>query len=392
MSEAFTLTEDQKLFRKEWRRLFEDKFAARAAEIDQKAEFPWDNVEVLKSAGLLGLNIPEEYGGGGADALTHCLLVEEVARVCASTSLIPAVNKLGTLPILFAGTDEQKRRFLTPIAEGDALISYCLTEPGSGSDAAAMASRAQRDGDDYVISGTKRFITGGGVSKLYVWYAVTDPAKGGRGISAFVLDAAMLGFEIGRHEDKLGIRGSPTTEVICNDVRVPAASRLGEEGAGFPLALRALQHSRITIGSQALGIAQGAFDFALNYVQERHQFNQPIADFQGIQWMLADMAMQLEAARSLVYTAATKADREDDDLTFFSAAAKCFASDMAMKVTNDAVQLLGGYGYIRDFPAERMLRDARITAIYEGTNQIQRVVIARHLLGGLTAEARASKR
>ena len=392
MSEAFTLTEDQNLFRKEWRRLFEDKFAARAAEIDQKAEFPWDNVEVLKSAGLLGLNIPEQYGGGGVDAVTHCLLVEEVARVCASTSLIPAVNKLGTLPILFAGTEEQKRRFLTPIAEGEALISYCLTEPGSGSDAAAMASRAQRDGDDYVISGTKRFITGGGVSKLYVWYAVTDPDKGGHGISAFVLDAAMPGFEIGKYEDKLGIRGSPTTEVICNDVRVPAANRLGDEGAGFPLALRALQHSRITIGSQALGIAQGAFDFALGYVQERQQFKQPIADFQGIQWMLADMAMQLEAARCLVYTAAAKADREDSDLTFFSAAAKCFASDMAMKVTTDAVQLLGGYGYIRDFPLERMFRDSRITSIYEGTNQIQRVVIARHLLGGLTAESRARKK
>jgi alkylation response protein AidB-like acyl-CoA dehydrogenase len=392
MSEAFTLSEDQKLLRKEWRRLFEDKFAARAAEIDQKAEFPWDNVEVLKSAGLLGLNIPEEYGGGGADAVTHCLLVEEVARVCASTSLIPAVNKLGTLPILFAGTDEQKQRFLTPIASGDALISYCLTEPGSGSDAAAMASRAVRDGDDYVINGTKRFITGGGVSKLYVWYAVTDPDKGGRGISAFVLDASMPGFEIGKHEDKLGIRGSPTTEVICNDVRVPAANRLGEEGTGFPLALRALQHSRITIGAQALGIAQGAFDFALGYVQERQQFNQPIADFQGIQWMLADMAMQIEAARSLVSSAAAKADREDDDLTFFSAAAKCFASDMAMKVTTDAVQLLGGYGYIKEFPCERMMRDAKICQIYEGTNQVQRVVMARHLLGGLTAEARASKR
>jgi alkylation response protein AidB-like acyl-CoA dehydrogenase len=392
MSEAFTLTEDQQLLRKEWRRLFEDKFAARAAEIDQTGEFPWDNVEVLKAAGLLGLNIPEAYGGGGADAVTHCLLVEEVARVCASTSLIPAVNKLGTLPILFAGTEEQKRRFLPPVASGEALISYCLTEPGSGSDAAAMASRARRDGDDYLLSGTKRFITGGGVSKLYVWYAVTDPDQGSHGISAFVLDADMPGFEIGKHEDKLGIRGSPTTEVICNDVRVPAANRLGAEGAGFPLALRALGHSRITIGAQALGIAQGAFDFALGYVQERQQFGQPIADFQGVQWMLADMAMQLEAARSLVYTAAAKADREADDLTFFSAAAKCFASDVAMKVTTDAVQLLGGYGYIKEFPVERMMRDAKITQIYEGTNQIQRVVMARHLLGGLTAEARAGKK
>ncbi len=379
MSEAFTLTEDQELFRREWRRLFEDKFTERAAEIDRTAEFPWDNYEILKSAGLLGLNIPEEHGGGGANAVTHCLLVEEVARVCAATSLIPAVNKLATLPILFAGTQEQKRRFLPPIADGTAMASYCLTEPGSGSDAAAMRSRAVRDGDDYVIDGTKRFITGGGVSKLYVYYAVTDPEAGSHGISAFVLEDSMPGFQVGKYEDKLGIRGSPTTEIICQDVRVPAANRLGDEGAGFPLALRALDHSRITIGSQAVGIAQGAFDFARGYMEERHQFGQSIADFQGLQFMLADMAMQIAAARALVYTAAAKADREDDDLTFFGAAAKCFASDTAMKVTTDAVQLLGGYGYVKEFPVERMMRDAKITQIYEGTNQIIRVVMARRL-------------
>ncbi len=379
MSEAFTLTEDQELFRREWRRLFEDKFTERAAEIDRTAEFPWDNYETLRAAGLLGLNIPEEHGGGGADAVTHCLLVEEVARVCAATSLIPAVNKLATLPILFAGTQEQKRRFLPPIADGTAMASYCLTEPGSGSDAAAMRSRAVRDGDDYVIDGTKRFITGGGVSKLYVYYAVTDPEAGSHGISAFVLEDSMPGFQVGKYEDKLGIRGSPTTEIICQDVRVPAANRLGDEGAGFPLALRALDHSRITIGSQAVGIAQGAFDFARGYMEERHQFGQSIADFQGLQFMLADMAMQIAAARALVYTAAAKADREDDDLTFFGAAAKCFASDTAMKVTTDAVQLLGGYGYVKEFPVERMMRDAKITQIYEGTNQIIRVVMARRL-------------
>jgi len=382
MSEAFTLTEDQKLFRKEWRRLFEDKFTERAAEIDRTAEFPWDNYEVLKASGLTGINIPEQYGGGGADAVTHSLLIEELARVCASTSLIPAVNKLGTLPILFAGGEEQKQRFLPPIADGTAMISYCLTEPGSGSDAAAMASRAVRDGDGYVIDGTKRFITGGGVSKLYVYYAVTDPSAGSRGISAFVLEDTMPGLEIGKHEDKLGIRGSPTTEVICNGVRVPAANRLGEEGGGFKLALRALEHSRITIGAQALGIAQGALDYALGYVKEREQFGSRIADFQGIQFMLADMAMRVEAARALVYSAAAKADRGDTDLLFFSAASKCFASDVAMQVTTDAVQLLGGYGYVREYPVERMMRDAKITQIYEGTNQIQRVVMSRQLLGG----------
>jgi alkylation response protein AidB-like acyl-CoA dehydrogenase len=380
MGDAYALTEDQKLFRKEWRRLFEDKFTERAAEIDRTGEFPWDNVQVLKESGLLGVHVPEEYGGGGADPITHSLLVEEVARVCASTSLIPAVNKLGSLPILFAGDEDQKRRFLTRVADGSALISYCLSEPGSGSDAAAMASRAVRDGDDYVINGTKRFITGGGTSKLYVYYTVTDPAAGPRGISAFVLEDTMPGFQIGKHEDKLGIRGSPTTEVICNDVRVPAANRLGEEGTGFKLALRALDHSRVTIGAQAVGIAQGALDYALGYTKERQQFGSRIADFQGIQWMLADMAMHVEAARGLVYAAAAKADRGDPDLTFASAAAKCFASDTAMRVTTDAVQLLGGYGYVKEFPVERMLRDAKVTQIYEGTNQILRVVMARQLV------------
>ena len=259
------------------------------------------------------------------------------------------------------------------------MASYCLTEPGSGSDAAAMRSRAVRDGDDYVLNGTKRFITGGGVSKLYIYYAVTDPDAGPKGISAFILEDTMGGFEIGKHEDKLGIRGSPTTEVICNDVRVPAANRLGDQGQGFPIALRALDHSRVTIGAQALGIAQGAFDYALAYTQEREQFGQPIAEFQGIQFMLADLAMQLEAARALVYQAAAKADRNDPTITFSAAAAKCFASDMAMRVTTDAVQLLGGYGYIKDFPLERMLRDAKVTQLYEGTNQILRVVMARQL-------------
>ncbi len=382
MSEAFMLTEDQQLFRKEWRRLFEDKFTDRAAEIDRTSEFPWDNYEVLKASGLTGINVPEAYGGAGVDSVTHSLLIEELARVCASTSLIPAVNKLGTLPILFAGSEEQKRRFLPLVADGTAMISYCLTEPGSGSDAGAMTSRAVRDGDDYVLNGTKRFITGGGVSKLYVYYAVTDPSAGSRGISAFVLEDTMPGLEIGKHEEKLGIRGSPTTEVICNDVRVPAANRLGEEGRGFRLALEALEHSRITIGAQALGIAQGALDYALGYTKEREQFGSRIADFQGIQFMLADMAMQTEAARSLVYTAAAKADRGDPDLVFFSAASKCFASDVAMRVTTDAVQLLGGYGYVREYPVERMMRDAKITQIYEGTNQVLRVVMARQLLGG----------
>jgi alkylation response protein AidB-like acyl-CoA dehydrogenase len=243
-----------------------------------------------------------------------------------------------------------------------------------------MRSRAVRDGDHYVLNGIKRFITGGGVSKIYVYYAVTDPQAGSKGITAFVLEDTMPGFQVGKHEDKLGIRGSPTTEIICQDVRVPVANRLGEEGEGFRLALRALDHSRVGIGAQAVGIAQGALDYALGYVKERRQFGNRIADFQGVQFMLAELAMQVEAARTLVYQAAAKTDRGDQDLTFFGAAAKCFASDVAMRVTTDAVQLLGGYGYIREFPCERMMRDAKITQIYEGTNQILRVVMARQLL------------
>ena len=372
-------TEEHEAFRAAVREVCDAKVAPRAAETDELAEFPKASYEALVAADFHAPHIPEAYDGVGADALATAIVIEEIARACASTSLIPAVNKLATLPLLFAGSEEQKQRFLPPIADGSAMASYCLTEPGSGSDAAAMRSQAVRDGDDYLLNGTKRFITGGGVSKLYIYYAVTDPDAGSKGISAFILEDSMPGFEIGKHEDKLGIRGSPTTEVICNDVRVPAANRLGEEGEGFPLALRALDHSRVTIGAQAVGIAQGAFDYALAYTQEREQFGQAIADFQGIQFMLADMAMQLEAARTMVYQAAAKADRDDPDLTFTAAASKCFASDVAMRVTTDAVQLLGGYGYIKDFPLERMLRDSKITQIYEGTNQILRVVIARQL-------------
>ena len=293
-----------------------------------------------------------------------------MARVCASTSLIPAVNKLATLPLLFAGTEEQKQRWLPPIADGSAMASYCLTEPGSGSDAAAMRSRAVRDGDDYVLNGTKRFITGGGVSKLYIYYAVTDPDAGSKGISAFILEDTMAGFEIGKHEDKLGIRGSPTTEVICNDVRVPAANRLGDENQGFPLALRALDHSRVTIGAQAVGIAQGAFDYALAYTQEREQFGQPIADFQGIQFMLADLAMQLEAARALVYQAAAKADRNDPTSPSPPPPPNASPPTPPCGSPPTPSSFLGGYGYMREFPLERMMRDAKITQIYEGTNQI----------------------
>ncbi len=377
---AFDLTEEQKLFRQTVRELAEEKIAPRAAEIDEKAEFPWDVFEVLKKNDLLGLHIPAEYGGSGADAITFCILVEEIARVCASSSLIPGVNKLGSVPILLAGTEEQKKTYLPPIARGEAMISYALTEPGAGSDAAALRTRAERRGEEYILNGTKRFITGAGVSRYYVVYAKTDPAAGARGVTAFIVESDFPGFSVGKHEKKLGIRGSPTAELILEDCRVPAANRLGEEGEGFKIAMRTLDHTRLTIGAQAVGIAQGAFEFALKYAKEREQFGQPIANFQAIQFMLADMAMEIEAARQLTYVAAAKGDRGDPDLTLFSAYAKTFASDVAMRVTVDAVQILGGYGYISEYPVERMMRDAKITQIYEGTNQIQRVVIARQLL------------
>jgi alkylation response protein AidB-like acyl-CoA dehydrogenase len=380
MSEAFTLTEDQRLFRREWRRLFEDKFTERAAEIDKTGEFPWDNLKVLAEAGLAGLNIPEAYGGGGADSVTHCILVEEVARVCASTSLIPAVNKLGTMPLLLSASQDLLKRYLPAVASGEAMFSYALSEPEAGSDAVAMRTTATRDGDSYVLNGAKRWITNAGISEYYTVMAVTDQDAGANGISAFVVEKSDEGFTFGAPEKKLGIKGSPTRELYFDDCRIPADRLVGAEGTGFKTALRTLDHTRVTIAAQAVGIASGALAHASAYVKERRQFGKAIAEFQGIQFMLADMAMKLEAARQLTYVAAAKSERGDSDLTFFGAAAKCFASDTAMEVTTDAVQLLGGYGYVKDYPVERMMRDAKITQIYEGTNQIQRLVMARQLL------------
>ncbi|MDQ1709630.1 MAG: hypothetical protein QOG49_1015 [Frankiaceae bacterium] len=378
--DLYQLTDEHRLLRETVRALADAKIAPRAAAVDATGEFPWDVFEELKRAGLVAVHIPEEYGGGGADAIASAIVVEEVARACASSSLIPAVNKLGTQGMLLAGSGDLKERYLPRVASGDAMISYALTEPGAGSDAAAMKTRAVRDGDEWVLDGSKRFITNAGVSKLYTVMAVTDPGAGARGISAFVVEADDPGFSVGKHEKKMGIRGSPTAEIHFDGCRIPADRMIGAEGTGFKTALRTLDHTRLTIGAQALGIAQGAFDYALGYVQERRQFGRPVSDFQGVQFMLADMAMSIEAARQLIYAAAAKAERMEQDLTFMSAAAKCFASDVAMSVTTDAVQLLGGYGYVEDNPVERMMRDAKITQIYEGTNQIQRVVMARSLL------------
>jgi alkylation response protein AidB-like acyl-CoA dehydrogenase len=382
---AFALTEEHDALRASVRELAEDKIAPRAAEVDESGEFPWDVHEALAKAELTAVHIPEQYGGAGADAIATAIVIEEVARACASSSLIPAVNKLGTVPLLLAGSEDLKRRYLPPLARGEAMFSYALSEPEAGSDAAGMKARAVREGGTYVLNGTKRWITNAGVSAYYTVMAVTDPAAGPSGISAFVVEKGDQGFSFGAPERKLGIKGSPTRELYFDNCVIPADRLIGEEGAGFRIALATLDHTRITIAAQAIGIAQGALDYAVSYVKERRQFGKPVAEFQGVQFMLADAAMRIEAARQLTYAAAAKSERAMageavGDLTFFSSACKCLASDVAMDVTTDAVQLLGGYGYVKDYPVERMMRDAKITQIYEGTNQIQRVVMARQLL------------
>jgi alkylation response protein AidB-like acyl-CoA dehydrogenase len=375
----FVLSAEHQLLRKTVRELAADKIAPRAAEIDEKAEFPWDVYEAIVAADLHAVHVPEAYGGVGADAIASAIVIEEIARACCSSSLIPAVNKLGTTGLILAGNEDLKQHYLGKLARGEGMFSYCLSEPEAGSDAANMKTRAVRDGDSFVLNGTKRWITHAGESAFYTVMAVTDPAAGSRGISAFVVEKTDAGVSFGAAEKKMGIKGSPTREVYFDNVRIPAERMIGDEGTGFKTALRTLDHTRLTIGAQALGVAQGAVDYCLGYVQQRKQFGRPIAEFQGVSFMLADMAMKTEAARALIYTAASMSERMEPDLTFMSAAAKCFASDVAMEVTTNGVQLLGGYGYTRDYPLERMMRDAKITQIYEGTNQIQRLVMARNL-------------
>ncbi|AYN37582.1 acyl-CoA dehydrogenase [Streptomyces albus] len=372
-------SEEHEMLRETVRALAEAKIAPFAAQVDEEGRFPQEALDALLGADLHAVHVPETYGGAGADALATVLVIEEVARVCGSSSLIPAVNKLGSMPVVLSGSEELKHTYLGALARGDGMFSYCLSEPEAGSDAAGMKTRAVRDGDHWVLNGVKRWITNAGVSEYYTVMAVTDPAQRSKGISAFVVEKNDEGVSFGAPEKKLGIKGSPTREVYLDNVRIPASRMIGAEGTGFATAMRTLDHTRVTIAAQALGIAQGALDYAKQYVTERKQFGKPIGDFQGVQFMLADMAMKLEAARQLTYSAAAKSEREDRDLTFHGAAAKCFASDIAMDVTVDAVQLLGGYGYTRDYPVERMMRDAKITQIYEGTNQVQRIVMARNL-------------
>ena len=379
---SYAFTEEQDAFRQSVRQLVEDKLAPRAAEIDEADEYPWDIDELFVKNGFAGVSYPEEFGGAGGGAVELCTLVEEVSRVSAGVALIPAVNKLGAIPIMLAGSDDMKKRVFTGITNGDHRMSYCLTEPGSGSDAGAMKSKATKDGDHWVLNGSKRFITGAGAADLYTYFAVTDPeGTKGKNITAFLVEKDMDGFSLGRKEDKMGIRGSPTREVMVSNVRVPEENVIGEVNGGFQIAMRTLDFSRPTVAAQALGIAQGAFDFAVGYCNERQQFGKPIATFQGMQFMFADMAMKIETARMAVYRAAVAVDQGAKDVSYWAAIAKCYASDVAMDVTTDCVQALGGYGYIKEYPVERFMRDAKITQIYEGTNQIQRVVIARQIFG-----------
>ncbi|MQY29998.1 acyl-CoA dehydrogenase [Nocardia aurantia] len=363
------------------RALSEKEIAPYAKDVDGQARFPQEALNALNAAGFNAVHVPEAYGGQGADSVATCIVIEEVARVCGSSSLIPAVNKLGTMGLILKGSEELKQRVLPDIA-GGLMASYALSEREAGSDAGSMRTRARRDGDDWVINGSKCWITNGGQSTWYTVMAVTDPEMGANGISAFMVHKDDEGFVVGPLEHKLGIKGSPTAELYFENCRVPGDRIIGAEGTGFKTALETLDHTRPTIGAQAVGIAQGALDAALAYTKDRKQFGTAIADFQNTQFMLADMAMKVEAARLMVYTSAARAERGEKNLGFISAAAKCFASDVAMEVTTNAVQLFGGAGYTTDFPVERMMRDAKITQIYEGTNQIQRVVMSRALLKG----------
>ncbi|GAA5068009.1 acyl-CoA dehydrogenase [Nocardia callitridis] len=379
--DLFKLEDFHDELRQAIRGLAEKEIAPYAKDVDGDARFPEEALGALNAAGFNAVHVPDSYGGQGADSVATCIVIEEVARVCGSSSLIPAVNKLGTMGLILNGSEELKQKVLPDIVNGE-MASYALSEREAGSDAASMRTRAKQDGDDWVLNGSKCWITNGGKSSWYTVMAVNDPDKGSNGISAFLVHKDDEGFVVGPLEHKLGIKGSPTAELYFENCRIPGDRIVGEPGTGFKTALQTLDHTRPTIGAQAVGLAQGALDAAIAYTKERKQFGTAISNFQNTQFMLADMAMKIEAARLMVYTSAARAERGEKNLGFISAAAKCFASDVAMEVTTNAVQLFGGAGYTTDFPVERMMRDAKITQIYEGTNQVQRVVMSRALLKG----------
>jgi alkylation response protein AidB-like acyl-CoA dehydrogenase len=378
LENLFTLPAEYNDLRDSVRALAEKEIAPFARAVDEEHRYPQEAHNALVKSSLFAAHVPTDNGGDSADALAICIIIEEVARVCGSASLIPAVNKLGSLPLILGGNKEQKERWLRPLAQGKGF-SYCLSESEAGSDASALKTTAVRKGDGWVINGSKKWISNAGESEFYTVIAQSDPALGSKGITAFVIEKSDAGVSFGAPEKKMGFRGSPTREVYFDNVEVGDDRRIGEVGKGFALAMDTLDHTRITIAAQALGLAQGAFDVAKKYSHERKQFGKEIFDFQGVQFILADMAIGIESARQLTYAAAAKSERGDKDLRFFSASSKTYASDIAMKVTTDAVQILGGYGYVSDYPVERMMRDAKLTQIYEGTNQIQRIVIARNL-------------
>ena len=378
--DLFALPEEHVALREAIRDLSEKQIAPHAAEVDEDSRYPDEALAALSAAGFAALHVPDEFGGQGADGVAVCIAIEEVARVCAASSMIPIANKLGTTGLILRGSDDLKNQVLPSVASGDAIAGYALSEREAGSDAAAMRTRARADGDGWVLDGAKCWITNGGKASWYTVMAVTDPDKGANGISSFMVHADDEGFVVGPKERKMGLHGSPTAEIYFEKCRIPGDRIIGEPGTGFKTALTTLDHTRPTIGAQAVGIAQGALDATIAYVKDRKQFGKAIAQFQGVEFMIADMAMKIEAARLLVYSAAARAERGESALAFQASASKCFASDVAMEVTTNAVQLFGGAGYTRDFPVERMMRDAKITQIYEGTNQIQRVVMARALL------------
>jgi len=376
----YALPQEHLDFRDTIRQIATERVAPRAAEIDEKAEYPQDLRELFAEHNVFGLPFDTEHGGTGTGTLMLNMAIEEIAKACASSALMLMVQELGTLPIKLFGTDEQKQRLLPKCASGEWTPAFALSEPDAGSDPGGMRTRAVRDGDEWVIEGTKNWITNLGIADFYVVFAVTDPEAGrSHGISAFVVEADRPGFSIGKLEHKMGIRGSPTGQPIFDQVRVPAENLIGDVDDGFKVAMGTLDHSRLGVAAQGLGLAQGATDYAASYAKERRQFGKPIASFQGIQFKLADMETRCAAARELLYKACAKVDRREPDMGKYSAMAKLFCSDTAMAVTTEAVQVLGGYGYVKEYPVERMMRDAKITQIYEGTNEIQRVVIARGL-------------
>ena len=378
MENLFDLPNEYKELRKSVRALAEKEIAPFAQEVDAEHRYPQEAADALQKAGLSAAHVPTQYGGDGADALATVLIIEEVARVCGASSLIPAVNKLGSLPLILSGTEAQKQRWLPQLVAGKGF-SYALSESEAGSDASAIRTKVERTADGWILNGSKKWISNAGVSEFYTVIAQGDSSLGSKGISAFIVEKSDSGVSFGAPEKKMGFRGSPTREVYFDNVQLGDDRRISEVGVGYVLAMNTLDHTRITIAAQALGLAQGALDVATKYAHERKQFGKEIFDFQGVQFMLADMAMNIEAARQLTYAAAVKSENNERDLRFFSASSKCFTSDVAMKVTQDAIQVLGGYGYVSDYPVERMMRDAKLTQIYEGTNQIQRIVIARNL-------------